>query len=119
MNLGQEITNHLTWIDSIASTLGKTELSSEELAAISQHDRCALGQWLDSKESVDLQKMKEFQELVDSHDAFHGLAGDLIDALQAGREEQALALQEQFIAMSQRVITLLRLLQEFTESRAN
>jgi hypothetical protein len=112
MDLGQEITNHLEWIEDIASLLGNEEFSEQDLQTISQHDNCALGKWLDSDESQEFKDLPEFEQLVESHDAFHKLAGDLIAALQQGKEEEVIVSQDQFLEMSQSVIGHLQVLQE-------
>lgn len=115
MDLAQEIDNHLQWIDTIASMLDKESLSDDELHAITQHDNCALGHWMDSDASNDLKDTEEFKLLAESHDAFHRLAGDLIIALQHGNETETVQAQEQFLGMSHEVIGHLQMLQKLTE----
>jgi len=112
MDIGQEITNHLEWIEGIASLLGKQEITEEELHSVTRHDQCALGQWLGSEASTEFKDLPEYHELVECHEAFHKLAGKLITALQLGNEAEAIASQEKFIAMSQKVIGYLRIIQE-------
>ena len=112
MDLTREISNHLEWIDSIASFLNNEEFSEEDLQEITRHNQCELGQWLDADESSMFKDLPEFQQLQASHEQFHKLAGDLISALQQGDENQAIAAQEKFILMSHEVITALQSLQE-------
>ena len=112
MNLGQEITKHLEWIDTIASLLGSEEITEENLQVITQHDKCSLGQWLNSDASTEFKNLPDFEKLIESHDAFHKLAGNLITALQQGKESEAIELQAQFIEMSQKVISYIQILQE-------
>lgn len=112
MDIRQEITNHLEWIEKIASLLGNEDITEEDLQAITQHDKCALGQWLNSDSSGKYKELPEFQELIESHDAFHKLAGSLIVALRQGKEAETIGLEVAFIEMSQKVIRHLHALQE-------
>lgn len=115
MDLRQEITNHIRWIDSLASLLDSSELSEERLNAISEHDKCALGKWLNSDESRDFQAMPEFAKLVESHKAFHELAGSMVAAVKLDEETEVLALQARFIEESQKVVGYLQQMQAGTE----
>ena len=112
MNLQHEITNHLEWIDTIASLLGSEEITEEALRVITQHDKCSLGQWLNSDASTKFKKLPEFEKLIECHDTFHKLAGSLITALQLGKEAEAIEFQIEFIEMSQKVINYIQILQE-------
>ena len=112
MNLQREITNHLEWIDTIASLLGSEEMTEEALRVITQHNNCTLGHWLYSDASTKFKNLPEFEKLIESHDAFHRLAGSLITALQLGKEAEAIEVQTQFIEMSQKVINYIQILQE-------
>jgi hypothetical protein len=60
--------------------------------------------------------LPEFQDLIESHDAFHKLAGNLISALRQGKEEEAIKSEVEFIEMSQKVISHLYALQEKTNN---
>ena len=112
MNLQCEITNHLEWIDTIASLLGSEEMTEEALRVITQHNKCSLGHWLNSDASTKFKNLPEFEKLIESHDAFHKLAGSLITSLQLHKEAEAIELQTQFIKMSQKVINYIQILQE-------
>lgn len=114
MDLRNEIINHLEWMDTIASLLGSEEFTEEYIQAITQHDKCALGQWLDSDDSKELKYLPEFEKLIESHAAFHKLAGNLITAVQLGKESDAIESHRQFIEESQKVIAYLQNLQEKT-----
>lgn len=114
MDIGQEITNHLEWIETIASLLDSEEISQEDLQAITQHDKCMLGQWLNSEASMKFKDLPEYEKLIESHEAFHKLAGSLITALQLDKEAEAIESQGHFIEMSQKVIDYLHILQENT-----
>jgi hypothetical protein len=116
MDLGQEIENHLEWIDGIASLLGAEEFSEAELQKIISHNACELGQWLSSEGSGLYSGMPEFSQLVDSHELFHKLAGELIAAIQSGEEKKAVEVEEDFIRMSQQVVGYLQLLQEVSNA---
>ena len=112
MNLQREITNHLEWIDTIASLLGSEEMTEESLRVITQHNKCSLGHWLNSDVPIKFKNLPEFEKLIESHNAFHKLAGSLIAALQLGKEAEAIELQAQFIEMSQKVINYIQILQK-------
>jgi hypothetical protein len=114
MDIGQEITNHLEWIETIASLLDSEEITQEDLQVITQHDKCTLGQWLNSEASMKFKDLPEYEKLIESHEAFHKLAGNLITALQLDKEAEAIESQEQFIEMSQKVVDYLHSLQENT-----
>lgn len=111
MDLKQEITNHIRWIDSLASLLDSDELTDERLSAISEHDKCELGKWLGSKESKGYQALPEFEKLVESHRVFHELAGSMVAAVQLDQETDVLALQTRFIEESQKVVGYLKQMQ--------
>lgn len=115
MDLKQEITNHIRWIDSLASMLDSDDLTDETFNAISEHDKCALGKWMISEESKEFQGLAEFEELSESHKLFHELAAEMVEAVQLDQETDVLVLQEQFIEESQKVIGHLRRLQEMSE----
>ena len=112
MDLGQEITNHLEWIDTVASLLNNEELVEEDFQEITRHDKCALGQWLESEASQSFKDLPEFKKLVETHEAFHKLAGDLVLSLQQGQEADAIEAQEEFLQMSHDVVHYLQVLQE-------
>lgn len=112
MDIGQEIINHLEWIEGIADLLGNEENTAEELNAITQHDNCELGHWLESEDALKFMGLPEFEKLIGSHEAFHKLAGKLITALHLGKEAEALETQEAFVEMSQKVIGYLHVLQQ-------
>lgn len=114
MDLGQEIENHIQWIETIASLLSNEGYTEEDLAEISEHHNCDLGHWMDSEESNDLKHLDEFKQLEQSHQAFHKLAAKMLDALQQGNENLILDAEEDFIAMSQQVISHIQLLQDAT-----
>jgi hypothetical protein len=118
MDIRQEITKHLEWIERIASLLGNEDVTQEELHEITQHDKCALGQWLRSDASRKYRNLLEFQNLIDSHDEFHKLAGSFIAVFRQRNESEALKLEAQFIEMSKKVISYLHVLQEKAEEDA-
>ena len=111
MNLAEEITKHLVWIDDIVKLLGKPEITPDDIDAVSHHDRCALGKWLESHEAEALRDKAEFVQLVESHSHFHHLAGELIEAARLGDEDAAMTKQAEFIATSQAVVGHLQQLQ--------
>ena len=92
MNLEREISDHLEWIDAVASLLGEEQIPAERLQVISSHDSCSLGKWLQSDAPGELRASAEFDRLTESHERFHQLAGtgrpmmawlaDLADLLQ-------------------------------------
>jgi histidyl-tRNA synthetase len=112
MDLRNEIINHVEWMENVASLLGSEEVTEEEIQALTQHDKCALGKWLDSEASNEIKALPEFESLVESHSAFHKLAGNLITAVQLGKEADALESHKQFIEESQKVVGYLQTLQE-------
>ena len=116
MDIDLEIAKHLEWIESVVSLIDQEAVSKEDVEAVSKHDRCDLGRWLDSKGSARYQRFPEFGELKQSHQAFHTLAAELIRAVSDGNEDQAFALQEQFVATSQEVIGYLSALREHSEN---
>jgi len=117
MDLAQEIENHLEWIDSIASLLEVEEFSDVDFEKITDHDTCELGHWLSSEGSELYKSLPEFTELIDSHAAFHKLAGELVAAIKAGDERTAVEVQQDFIRMSQEVVGHLQLLQQVGNNR--
>lgn len=116
MDLGQEIENHLEWIDGIASLLGAEELSEADVKKITSHNTCELGQWLSAEGSDLYSGMSEFSQLVGSHELFHKLAGELIAAIQSGEDNKAVEVEGDFIKMSQVVVGYLQKLQEVNNS---
>lgn len=112
MDLRQEITNHIRWIDSLASLLDSDELTDETFNAISEHDKCALGRWLASDESKGFWELPEFERLSESHKAFHDLAAKMVEALQLDQETDVMVLHTQFVEASQKVIGYLQQLHE-------
>lgn len=111
MDIAREIAQHLAWIETIVSLLGREEVAEEELHEITRHDHCALGQWLFSEASREFKELPELEKLKESHEAFHSLAGDMISALGAGDEEKAIDSEKRFIEKSQEVIDHLHVLQ--------
>lgn len=112
MDIKQEIDKHLKWIETVASLFEHEQITEAEQQDLTRHDRCALGQWLNSGSSAKYQDLPELEVLKENHEAFHKLAGDLITALVAGKEDEALQFQEKFIEKSQTVISCLQVLQE-------
>lgn len=111
MDITQEISNHLEWVDSVASLLGNFELLDEDYEEITQHDKCKLGEWLNSAEASVLKDYAEFDALVESHEIFHLLAGALIATAVSGNEEESLGVQQEFLEKSHEVIGHLQNLQ--------
>lgn len=111
MDLRDEIINHVEWMESVASLLGNEEVTDEKVQLLTQHDQCALGKWLDSEASKEFKALAVFESLVESHSAFHKLAGDLIIAAQLGKEADAVESEKQFIEESQKVVGYLKTLQ--------
>ncbi len=112
MDIGKEIANHLEWMESIASLLGSEEITENEIQVISQQDKCKLGQWLKSEASSMLGDYPEYENLIESHETFHKLAGMLILSLRQGREAEAIEVEAQFIDASKKVIGYLHKFQE-------
>lgn len=119
MDIGQEINQHLEWIETIVSLLGDQDIGDEDIQAVTRHDKCALGQWLDSEASVELGDLPELEKLIESHEAFHQLAGKLIASARRGDEAEAEKSQAQFIGMSREVISYLRIIQEKNRPQDN
>ena len=115
MDIQQEIENHLEWIESVAALLTDETLAEEDFKEITQHDQCLLGQWLQSEEAMHLKDMPDFQQLIDSHEAFHQLAGKMIKSLQQGEESAAIENEAAFLEMSQELIGHLQMLQEHAQ----
>ena len=111
MDIAQEIDKHLQWIKTVLSLIGDDKVTAKDLEEITQHDRCALGQWLHVEGSEKFKDLPELERLTESHEAFHKLAGDLVTAVEAGEESEATSLQERFIAKSQQLIESLHVLQ--------
>lgn len=111
MDIRQEITNHLEWMETIASLLGKEEITEKELDAITHHDKCKLGLWLNSEAAVKFRDLPEYEKLMESHQAFHELAGKLLISLQLDKEADAIEIETQFIETSQTIIGYLQILQ--------
>ena len=116
MDLELEITNHLEWIDTVASLINEESLDESDYKELTDHDHCALGQWMKSEDSSDLWDLEEFKALTLSHEAFHNLAGDMVAFIQQGNEEKALGTEEQFIHASQEVVQHLQALHDITSS---
>jgi len=118
VEIGREIKRHLEWIESIASLFATDRITEEKVQEVSRHNHCALGQWLDSDASAIYKTLPEFEQLRESHEAFHKLAGELIGAIEAEKEPEALAYHEKFIEMSQNVIANLNVLKEKSAARS-
>jgi hypothetical protein len=105
MDITREINRHLDWIEVVSSMLGDKVLGEDELEQITRHDRCALGQWLQSPAASEaVGGGSVLDPLRSSHERFHALAGALVAALQAGDENRAIALQQDFVDSSQDII---------------
>ena len=111
MDIENEITNHLVWIEAIASLLDSEKLVEGDIQEINRHDQCLLGQWLSSEASQAFRGLPEFQRLVDSHQAFHELAAKLIVSLQQGQDSEAIKAHGQFIQSAREVVGYLHVLQ--------
>ena len=116
MDLELEITNHLEWIDSVALLLDKEQFTENELNDITGHENCKLGQWLASEGAELYSGVPEFSQLLHDHETFHKLAGELITALQSGKESEAIEAQQALIGMSRDVIAHLQVLQEISST---
>lgn len=112
MDIRQEIDKHLEWIETVASLFEHEKITPEAQQELSQHDRCALGQWLQSDESAQWKDLPELAQLKEDHEAFHKTAGELIAVLEDGDETRAITLQERLLQKSQKVIGYLQLLEE-------
>jgi hypothetical protein len=104
MEIKREIANHLEWIEGVSELLGSSQLDNDKLAAISRHDQCALGQWLESDEAQDRASPGILNDIRQRHERFHQLAGELIAAAQNNDEQDALALQQAFLETSHHLI---------------
>ena len=111
MDIAREIDKHLQWIETVVSLIGDDSITAKDLDQITQHDRCALGQWLNAEGSERFKNLPELEMLTETHEAFHKLAGELVTAVEAGKEDEATALQDSFVSKSQQLIEYLNLLQ--------
>ena len=116
MDIAEEIDKHLQWIERVVSLIGDDNVTAKDLEEITQHDRCALGQWLNAVGSEKFKDVPELERLKESHEAFHKLAGDLVTAVEAGEESEATSSQQQFVNKSQQLIESLHVLQRQVES---
>ena len=114
MDLELEISNHLDWIDTVASLINEETLDESDYKELTDHDHCALGQWMNSEDSSELWDLEEFKALSQSHEKFHNLAGDMVAFIQQGKAEQALSTEEQFIQASQEVVQHLQALHDIS-----
>lgn len=112
VDIRQEINKHLAWIETVASLFEHEKISPEAQQELAQHDRCDLGQWLQSDESDRWKDLPEMEQLKKDHEAFHKTAGELIAVLEDGDETRAITLQERLLQKSQKVISYLQLLEE-------
>jgi hypothetical protein len=111
VEIAQEIDKHLQWIETVVSLIGDDNVTATDLDQITQHDRCALGQWLNAEGSKKFRDLPELEMLKETHEAFHKLAGELVAAVEAGNESEATASQDSFVAKSQQLIEYLNILQ--------
>ena len=117
VDIQQEITNHLEWIETIASLLSNEKLAEEDFEEMTQHDNCKLGQWLNSEAALAFKDLPDFQKLIESHAEFHKLAGNMILSLQQDKEAAAIGAGDEFIRMSHELINYLQVLQEITDKK--
>jgi hypothetical protein len=112
MEIEREIAHHLEWIEGVSELLGTSQLDDDKLAAISRHDHCALGQWLESDEARGRASAEMLNDIQRRHGQFHQLAGELITAAQNNEEQDAVALQQAFIETSHQLIVDLTALRD-------
>ena len=112
MDLELEISNHLEWIDTIASMINDESLDESDYKELTDHDHCALGQWMKSEDSKTLWDLEEFKALTHSHEVFHNLAGEMVAFIEQGKADEALNCEQQFIHASQQVVQHLQALHD-------
>jgi len=108
MNIDEEISNHLQWIELVASLLSPDAPDDGEIDELTSHDQCSLGHWIESADAQKYRDSDTFQQLDKSHAAFHDLAGDLVILAQQDSMEKAEEVEERFIHLSQEVIEALQ-----------
>lgn len=102
------IAAHLSWAKRLRFHIDG--ISSEQLTVsdVADFRRCVLGQWLyGSGQEYGL--FKQYHELLEEHEQFHGIAAKVLQLHQAGLDEAAGAvLDGEFVTASDRVVKLLR-----------
>jgi hypothetical protein len=112
MEIEDEISRHLEWIEMVSSMLGSSELDDDKLRSLTRDDQCELGLWLASPEPERYGHAAMLDSLRRRHALFHELSGELITAALQGDEAHALSLQDQFLETSHQLIVDLNALRQ-------
>lgn len=89
MELQDALVSHLDWKVRLRTALADRQ--SVNLDAASDHEHCALGQWLRGEASVRFGHLASYHACCDLHEQFHLEAGQVVRCIDEQREAEARA----------------------------
>ncbi len=88
MNFDEAITAHSQWKIRLQGVVAGTSQEVLDPALIGLDDRCPLGQWIHGEAKAH-GALKEYEELVSEHAAFHKAAAEVLRMVQEGKTAKA------------------------------
>lgn len=106
--LEERIQDHRNWLGELEASV----LEKRAFTGALDPNLCKLGRWLNSLEARELTVRTQLQRIRSAHASLHAVATQVIESVQAGREDEAKTLIEQT-----RQISLGRIIELFAELR--
>ena len=97
--------DHVLFVKRIIATVAGGDTASA--SQLPDHHHCRFGKWYDAFTDNACRAQPAFAALAGPHEQVHALGAAVLRAHEAGREKEAVALIEQLVAASQRVLALL------------
>ena len=92
LNLRDVLNAHLAWNDRLKAFLEGTSNERLDVQQIAPDNLCILGKWIYGPGQKQFSKLKEFNELKQTHTLFHKTAGQIVVEFGKGNSDKAVEL---------------------------
>jgi methyl-accepting chemotaxis protein len=87
MNLNEALSAHADWKVKLRSAI--FQKSTLDAVSLGRDDCCAFGKWLRGEARIKYGSQEVYRECIESHTAFHRMAGKIATLINAGKYEEA------------------------------
>lgn len=108
LNFQEAVAAHQRWKARLQASIDGTSQETLDPAVVGRDDQCVLGKWIHGQGNATFGSKPVFSDLRLTHADFHRIAGEVLQASQGGRKEEAARmLGGTFAQTSVRVLGLL------------
>jgi hypothetical protein len=105
LNFMTAIDAHMKWKMRLENYINGTSGEDLRVEVISRDDKCPLGEWIYGPGGDSYGAIQAFDDMKAMHAHFHGCAGQVLAAAQAGKKDEALRMLDQgeYVRASERI----------------